>query len=105
MKEPLLLVEKLASIMRPATTLLMETHILSEPSNRAEFIEGAFWGDQTSWWIFGAECRMGMLRSCGFKDVSMALKADCDSRNPQDQKTTVEGLPAGARAWFIATRS
>jgi tRNA (mo5U34)-methyltransferase len=103
-KEPMLLIEKLASIMQPGATLLMETHILSEPSNRAEFIEGAFWGDQTYWWIFGAECLMGMLRSCGFKDVSMALKADCNSRNPLDPTKTVEGHPAGARAWFIATR-
>ena len=104
-KEPMLLIEKLASIMRPGATLLMETHVLSEPSTRSEFIEGAFWGDETYWWIFGAECLMGMLRSAGFKDVRLPLKADCDSRNPLDPRVTVEGHPAGARGWFVATRS
>jgi hypothetical protein len=103
-KEPMLLIKKLASIMRPGATLLKETHVLSESSNRSEFIEGSFWGDQTYWWIFGAECLMGMLRSSGFRDVRMELKAECDSRNPADPKTTVEGHPAGARAWFVATR-
>lgn len=104
-KQPMLLIEKLASIMRPGATLLMETHVLSEPSTQSQFIEGAFWGDETYWWIFGAECLMGMLRSAGFKDVRMPLKADCDSRNPLDSRMTVEGHPAGARAWFVATRS
>lgn len=103
-KEPMLLIEKLASIMRPGATLLMETHVLSEPSTQSQFIEDEFWGDETYWWIFGAECLMGMLRSCGFKDVRMPLKADCDSRNPSNPKLTVEGHPAGARAWFVATK-
>lgn len=103
-KEPILLIEKLASIMRPGTTLLMETHVLSETSSQAQFIEGAFWGDKTYWWIFGDECLMGMLRSSGFKDVRMPLKANCDSRNPSNSRVTVEGHPAGARAWFVATK-
>lgn len=104
-KEPMLLIEKLASIMRPGATLLMETHVLSETSSQAQFVEGAFWGDETYWWIFGDECLMGMLRSSGFKDVRMPLKADCDSRNPSNPRVTVEGHPAGARAWFVATKS
>jgi len=104
-KEPMLLIEKLASVMRPGATLLMETHVLSEASMQSQFIEGAFWGDATYWWVFGAECLMGMLRSCGFNDVRMPFKADCDSRNPTNPRVTVEGHPAGARAWFLATRS
>jgi SAM-dependent methyltransferase len=103
-KEPMLLLEKLASIMTSGATLLMETHVLSEASSQAQFIEGAFWGDETYWWIFGDECLVGMLRSAGFKDVRMPFKADCDSRNPADPRTTVEGYPAGARGWFVATR-
>lgn len=105
LKEPMLLIEKLAAIMRPGATLLIETHVLSEESTQSQFIEGAFWGDETYWWIFGAECLMGMLRSAGFKDVRMPLKADCDSRNPLNARVTVEGHPAGARAWFVATKS
>ena len=104
-KEPMLLIEKLYSIMRPGATLLMETHVLSEISTQSQFIEGAFWGDKTYWWVFGAECLMGMLRSAGFKDVRMPLKADCDSRNPLNHRLTVEGYPAGARAWFIASKN
>lgn len=104
-KEPMLLIEKLASIMRPGATLLMETHVLSEASTQSQFIEDAFWGDETYWWIFGAECLMGMLRSAGFENVRMPLKAECDSRNPENPKVTVEGHPAGARAWFVATKS
>ena len=99
-KEPMLLIEKLASIMRPGAT-----HVLSESSTQSQFIEAAFWGDKTYWWIFGAECLMGMLRSAGFKDVRMPLKADCDSRNPSNPRVTVEGHPAGARAWFVATKT
>lgn len=103
-RTPMLLIERLAAIMRPGATLLMETHILLETSSQAQFIEGSFWGDATYWWIFGDQCLMGMLRSGGFKDVRMPLKAACDSRNPADPRTTVEGHPAGARAWFVATR-
>lgn len=104
-KEPMRLIEKLASVMKPGATLLIETHVLSEPSSQAQFIEGAFWGDQTYWWVFGDQCLSGMLRAAGFRDVRMPLKADCDSRNPADPKFTVEGYPAGARAWFLATKS
>ena len=104
-KEPMLLLDKLASVMRPGGTLMMETHVIAEPSTQSQFIEGAFWGDETYWWIFGAECFMAMLRSSGFKDVRMPLKADCDSRNPLDPKITAEGYPAGARAWFVATKT
>lgn len=104
-KEPMLLIEKLASVMRPGATLVMESHVLSEDSSQSQFIAGAFWGDETYWWVFGAECLMGMLRSAGFKDVRMPLKADCDSRNPLNPRVTVEGHPAGARAWFVATKS
>jgi SAM-dependent methyltransferase len=104
-KEPMLLIEKLASIMRSGATLLMETHVLSEESTQSQFIEDAFWGDDTYWWIFGDECLMGMLRSAGFKDIRMPLKAACNSRNPLDPLVTVEGYPAGSRAWFVATKS
>ncbi|MBN2437570.1 MAG: DUF1698 domain-containing protein [Deltaproteobacteria bacterium] len=103
-KTPMLLIEKLSAIMRPGAILLMETHVLSETSSQTQFVEGSFWGDETYWWIFGDQCLMGMLRSSGFKDVRMPFKAACDSRNPADSKITVEGHPAGARAWFVATR-
>lgn len=83
----------------------METHVLSEAPTRSQFIAGAFLGDETYWWIFGAECLMSRLRSGGFKDVRMSLKADCDSRNPLNSRVTVEGHPAGTRAWFVATMS
>lgn len=43
--------------------------------------------------------------SGGFMDVRLALKPDCDSRNPRNPRVTVEGYPAGARAWFVATRA
>lgn len=104
-REPMHLLEKIASIMRPGSRLLMETHVLSETSRQSYFVEDAFWGDATYWWIFGDECLMGMLRSSGFKDARLVFKADCDSRNPGNPRTTVEGHAAGARAWFTATRA
>lgn len=104
-REPMQLLDRIASIMRPGARLIMETHVLSEPSRQAYFVEGAFWGDETYWWIFGDECLSGMLRAAGFRDVTLALKADCDSRNPADPRRTVEGHPAGARAWFTATKA
>lgn len=104
-REPLRLIDKIASVMRPGSRLLMETHVLSETSRQAYFVEDSFWGDVTYWWIFGDECLMGMLRSSGFKDVRLEFKANCDSRNPANPGLTIEGHPAGARAWFTATRS
>jgi len=104
-KEPMRLIENLASVMHPGSTLMIETHVLSEPSTQSQFIEGSFWGDETYWWVFGVECLVGMLKSSGFKDVRVPLKADCDSRNPLNPKVTVEGHPAGGRAWFVATRA
>lgn len=104
-KEPIHLLENIASVMRPGARLVMETHVLSESSRQAYFVEDGFWGDVTYWWIFGDECLLAMLRSCGFKDVAVKLKADCDSRNPLDPRVTVEGHPAGARAWITATRA
>lgn len=103
-KEPMLLLEKLSRIMRSGATLVMETHVLSESSMQSQFIENAFWGDETYWWIHGDECFKAMLRASGFKDVRMPYKADCHSRNPADPKITVEGHAAGARAWFVATK-
>lgn len=103
LKEPMALLERIASVMQPGGRLIMETHVLSETSQHAYFVEDAFWGDTTYWWIFGDDCLAGMLRSCGFRDVRVALKADCDSRNPANPKVTVEGHPAGARAWLTAT--
>lgn len=104
-REPMQLLDKIAAVMRPGSRLLLETHVLSESSRQAYFVEDAFWGDVTYWWIFGDECLTGMLRSSGFKDVRVALKADCDSRNPANPRVTVEGHPAGARAWVTATRA
>lgn len=104
-KEPGLLIDRLASIMRPGATLVMETHVLSETSHQNLYIEDKFWGDETYWWVFGDECLKGMLRTAGFSNVQMLLKMDCDSRNPLDPTTTVEGYPAGARAWFAAQKS
>lgn len=103
-REPIHLLEKIATVMRPGAELLLETHVLSESSRQTYFVEHAFWGDDTYWWIFGDECMMGMLRSSGFTDVKLAYKEDCDSRNPADSHFTVEGHPAGARAWFTATK-
>jgi tRNA (mo5U34)-methyltransferase len=103
-KSPILLLERLASIMREGASLVLETHVLSEPSMQAQFIETSFWSDPTYWWIFGDGCIQAMLRACGFREVRMPLKLDCDSRNPADPRTTVEGHPPGARAWLIAVR-
>lgn len=104
-KEPMHLLEKIASVTQSGARLLIETHVLSETSRQAYFVEGSFWGDVTYWWIFGDECLMGMLRSSGFTDVRLALKADCDSRNPANPRVTVDGHPAGARAWITAVKA
>jgi SAM-dependent methyltransferase len=103
-KDPMALLDTLSSMMKPGARLVLETHVLSRPSDDARFVEGSFWGDATYWWIFGDQCLMAMLRASGFAEVSMKFKADCDSRNPSNPELTVEGHPAGARAWFTATK-
>lgn len=39
------------------------------------------------------------------KDEFAKFRTTYESRNPLNPKVTVEGHPAGARAWFVATKS
>ena len=96
---------KLPPVMRSGAALIMEIHVLPEESTQSHFIEGAFRDDVTNWWVFGAECLMGMQRSAGFKDVHMSLKAKCDNRHPLDSKVAVEGCLAAGGAWFSASKN
>ena len=102
--EPTRLLDRLAAIMRPGAKLVLETHVLAEPSSQALFIEGAFWGDETYWWIHGDACLEGLLRLSGFHNVDIKVKMACHSRNPADPAVPVEGYPAGARAWVVAEK-
>lgn len=91
--------------MTSSETLLMETYVVTEQTSSTKFIEGAFGGDETYWQIFGDQCLPGMLRTSGFIDVRIPLKAACESINPTRSKYTVEGQTAVARAWFLAARA
>lgn len=103
-KNPMELISTLHKKLRSGGTLLLETHILSESSSMAQFIENSFRNDKTYWWILGDECVKGILRATGFKDVEMVTKAPAPSKNAADPFTTIQGYDAGARARFVAVK-
>jgi SAM-dependent methyltransferase len=103
-RHPLKLLEALFDLLTPGGKLVLETHISLADDVTANFIEGAFWGDTSWWWVPTVKAVGAMLRSCGFRDVEVRNSYPVPSQNPDDSTHTVEGEPSGGRGFFTATR-
>lgn len=101
---PLALLQGLHRLIKPGGKLILETHVLMDEGPYALFVEGTFWGDDNWWWIPTIDTVSAMLRVCGFSEVQFRFKAAVPSKNPADSLRTIEGLPAGGRAYFTALR-
>ncbi len=82
-------------------TILIESEFLLEPefTAMARFIEGAYKGDRTNWWIHGPECFEGMVRAAGFR--SAEFKGFF--YEPRGELSP-EGIPMGGRGFLIGTK-
>jgi tRNA (mo5U34)-methyltransferase len=65
---PIQLLSQLYEMTAPGGTLLLGSMMLAEPelSEFARFVPGAYFGDETWWWVPGPEALRGMLESVGF---------------------------------------
>jgi len=104
-KHPLLLLERLYDLLAPGGKLILETHVTMQDDLNAIFVEGTYYGGPDWWWIPSSNAVAGMLRTAGFKDVQQRFRGVAPSNNPENPDLTVEGLPAGGRACFVAFRS
>lgn len=65
---PILLLSRLHEMTAPGGTLLLGSMMLAEPelAELARFVPGAYYGDETWWWVPGSEALRGMIESVGF---------------------------------------
>ncbi len=82
-------------------TILIESEFLLDPAltSMARFIEGAYMGDPTNWWIYGPQCLEGMVRAAGFQ--SAEFKGFY--REPHGEQSP-EGIPKGGRGFLIGKK-
>lgn len=101
---PMQLIDTLFELLDPGGTLVLETHISMGEDKTARFVEGAFWGDMSWFWVPTIPTLSAMLRVRGFEDVDVRSSFSVDSKNPNDPERTVEGEPTGGRAFVTAVR-
>lgn len=101
---PMLLLEGLFDLLAPGGKLVLETHITLDDDLKARFVEGAFWGDNTWFWIPSEATMCAMLRAVGFEEAVMRAHYPSQSKNSADPLHTVEGVPVGGRGFFTAQR-
>lgn len=65
---PVALLERLYEMTAPGGTLLLGSMLLAEPelAELARFVPGAYYGDETWWWVPGPVALRGMIESVGF---------------------------------------
>jgi tRNA (mo5U34)-methyltransferase len=83
-------------------TMFLESEMLIDQSlsDYAWFIEKAYRGDQTNWWICGPNCLVGMARSAGFSEADFRGMA---AMPPQGKKTQ-EGYEMQGRGVVICRK-
>jgi hypothetical protein len=64
---PMALVQRLASMLAPGGTLFFGSIMLADPelSEYARFVPGAYYGDETWWWVPGRLAMRRMLEAAG----------------------------------------
>jgi tRNA (mo5U34)-methyltransferase len=96
LQDPMRFLARVGRITREA--MFVESELLTDPrcAEHAWFIDKAYAGDPSNWWIFGPECLGRMLRTAGFRRV--------DFRGftyiPPAGTTTPEGLERQGRGVF-----
>jgi len=65
---PVLLLSRLYEMTEPGGTLLLGSMMLAgeELAELARFVPGAYYGDETWWWVPGSAALEGMIESVGF---------------------------------------
>ncbi|MGC1852047.1 MAG: DUF1698 domain-containing protein [Solirubrobacterales bacterium] len=65
---PILLLSRLYEMTAPGGTLLLGSMMLAEPelTELARFVPGAYFGDETWWWVPGQAALQAMIESVGF---------------------------------------
>jgi tRNA (mo5U34)-methyltransferase len=101
---PLALLDSLFNLLTPGGYLVLETHVTLDNDAKALFVEKAFWGDTSWFWVPSVETVCAMLRSYGYEDIVVRDQFSVPSQNPDDPFHTVEGNPVGGRAFFTARR-
>jgi tRNA (mo5U34)-methyltransferase len=101
---PLQLIEVLFDLLAPGGKLVLETHITLDNDVKMHFVEKAFWGDLSWFWIPSVEAACAMLRASGFENIQVRSQWSVPSKNPDDPEHTPEGHPAGGRAFLTAHR-
>ena len=112
---------KLFSCLRPGGELVLETLVIEGPGDQMLLPESRYAKMRNVWFIPTPQALEGWLHRCGFvniriADVSttsldeqrstewMTFESLKDFLDADDLSKTVEGLPAPARAIFVATR-
>jgi tRNA (mo5U34)-methyltransferase len=101
---PMALLESLFKLLAPGGQLVLETHVTLDNDLKALYIEKAFWGDTSWFWVPSVDTVCAMLRSYGFEDIVIRDQFSVPSQNESDPAHTVEGNPVGGRAFFTARR-
>ncbi|HEX8856969.1 MAG TPA: DUF1698 domain-containing protein [Thermoleophilaceae bacterium] len=65
---PMLMLKRLREMLAPGGTMLFGSMMLASPelSEYARFVPGAYYGDETWWWVPGRLCMRWMLEAAGF---------------------------------------
>lgn len=97
--DPTNVLSKLAAVC--TDTILIESVFLLDPAliSMGRFIEGAYMGDPTNWWIYGPQCLEGMVRAAGFGSAEFRGFY----YEPHSEKSP-EGIPKGGRGFLIGKK-
>jgi tRNA (mo5U34)-methyltransferase len=93
---PMLLLERLRTMLADDGTLLFGSMMLADPalSEYARFVPGAYYGDETWWWVPGRLAMRWMLESAGLNVVEEFGLSD----GPPGEFRTVNGYFRAQRA-------
>jgi tRNA (mo5U34)-methyltransferase len=101
---PMLLLETLFDLLAPGGKLVLESHVTMDDDMKAYFVEDRFGGDVSWYWVPSVPTLQAMMRSYGFQDIQVRSHYPVPTGNTADPTRTVEGHPAGGRAFLTATR-